>query len=71
MVPQDLALESKVLEAVEFARRQEKPDLKAVARKFEVPYHQVYRRYNGYNSKFTRPGANKHISDAQEGALKS
>ncbi|KAI5449752.1 hypothetical protein NCC49_004116 [Naganishia albida] len=71
MAPQNPAVEAKILEAVAFARRQEGPDLKSIAREFEVPYQKFWPRYNGsVNSQFTRPGANKRLTDAQKGALK-
>ncbi|KAI5449741.1 hypothetical protein NCC49_004106 [Naganishia albida] len=62
MALQDPAVEAKILEAVAFARRPEKPDLKSIARKFEVPYQKSWQRYRGINWRFPRQGANKlHI----------
>lgn len=63
-------METKILKAVEFARKQENPNLAAITKEFEVEYQKFYRRYNGKNSKFSRPGANKRLSGAQEAAIK-
>jgi hypothetical protein len=66
----DPAVGMKSLKAVASARPQEKPGLKTVPIEFEVPYQRFWRPLSGLNSKPTRPGDDKRLSDAQEGTFK-
>lgn len=70
MAPLDPEEEARILEAVAYARQQKKPVLAEIARDFNVEYQKFRRRWLGKDSKFSRPGANKRLDNAQEAAVK-
>jgi hypothetical protein len=65
------SIEARIQEAIDDLekRDEEKPNLAAVAREFEVPPQRLRARWNGRRSKCDVPGPNKKLSGDQELAV--
>ena len=62
-------VEIRIASALEAYRTSDKPNIKALAREFDVSYGQLYGRINGRASRNTRPGPNRALDSEQEAAL--
>jgi hypothetical protein len=65
-----LLQEEQIARAVKELKQQEFPNISATARKFDVPYQRLKRRFHGGHSKSTRPPTNRKLNSDQEYALK-
>jgi hypothetical protein len=65
------SIEARIQEAIDVLeeRGEEKPNLAAAAREFEVPPQRLRARWNGRPSKSDRPESNKKLSGDQELAV--
>jgi hypothetical protein len=62
-------IEIRIASAIEAYRTSNKPNIKALAREFDVPYGRLRARINGRASRNTRPGPNRALDSEQEAAL--
>jgi hypothetical protein len=62
-------IEIRIASAIEAYRTSNKPNIKALAREFDVPYGQLRGRINGRVSRNARPCPNKALDPEQEAAL--
>ena len=63
------AIEERISEAIKVAQSQKKPNIRALARGFNVPYSRLYGRFNGQPSRSERPPTNFALDSYQEKAL--
>jgi hypothetical protein len=65
------SIETRIQEAIDVLqeRDEEKPNLSAAAREFEVPMQRLRARWNGRRSKCDVPGPNKKLTGDQELAV--
>ena len=62
-------VEIRIASALEAYHTSNKPNIKALAREFDVPYGRLRARINGRASRNTRPGPNRALDSEQEAAL--
>ena len=63
------AIEERISDAIKVAQSQKKPNIRALARDFNVPYSRLYGRFNGQPSRSERPPTNSALDSYQEKAL--
>src|SRR6266480_2094371 len=62
-------IEHRIDDALKALQHQTNPEVASVAREYDVPYQRLLARFNGRNSKSTRPPTNRKLTEEQESAL--
>lgn len=62
-------IEKQILEACTAAQDQKKPNISALARQFDVPYHRLRAHIHGRATRNTHPILIKTLDDSQEKTL--
>ena len=62
-------IEIRIASALETYRSSNTPNIKALAREFDVPYGRLYGRIKGRVSRNTRPSPSRALNQEQEAAL--
>jgi hypothetical protein len=69
-MPEDYSkVEARIKDAIDAMKREKKPNISHYARRFNVPYQRLRMRWNGKDSRSSRPPTNRLLSEAQELSL--